>query len=284
MPAGLFVQHSYLPGQTDLFTDPAAFAFVIESEVVHTADVFHPGRLDGLSPGQEGSLLMKIPGAPSAFLPRARRIRAYIDSHLPQDPLDILFHFRPRIVSVVAFRQEVVVFRLPVPDMGDHRQTHRFFVQPFCRCRPADPAAVFPTRMFGYLPLSSGGTSRKHFSHPSGELSHVLTVQLLSPRRFPFLAPCPDLAVRQAFLLRLCQGRGFNQQPLPFIPFPGLAPFQDHGGQDRMLPGAPGQGRVAGGKIDQVIQVRAGEAQDPFVPGQRDPGMAAEVFAALGAG
>ena len=99
--------------------------------------------------------------------------------------------------------------------------------------------------MFRYLKFSSGGTGREQLSHSAGELFHELPIEFLSPDGFSLSPPLSNLTVGKALLFRLFQGLLFDQQPLPFIPFPGAAPFQHHRRQRRMLPPAPGQRHIS---------------------------------------
>src|SRR5262249_33493302 len=160
--------------------------------------------------------------------------------------------------------QKAIVIRLPMPNVSDHRQSHSRFFQTLRRSRPADAAAIFLARVFGYRGFSSSGTPGEEVPHSLGELLHILTVKLLTPDGFTPSAPLFALAVGQAFLFGFFQPLFFDQQPLPFKTLPRGAPSQYHRRERRMFFRSSRQSRVAGGKIDQVIQVSACHAQRPL--------------------
>ena len=171
-----------------------------------------------------------------------------------------------------------------MPNVRDYRQPHGLFIQALRRSRPAHAPAVFPACVFGYCGFSSLGAGGEEFSHSLREPLHVLPIHLFSPDGFALSAPLSDLAVGQTFLFGLFQRLLLDQQPLPFVPIPRAAPFQDHRRERRMLFRPPRQRRVAGREKDQMIQIGASQTQRAFLFDQCDPGFGTEIFAALAAG
>jgi hypothetical protein len=89
-----------------------------------------------------------------------------------------------------------------MPDVSNHRDTHRPLIQCFGGGRPPDPAAIVETGVLGYFSFPSCGASEEEFSDPCGKLVHILAVKCLSPGGLPLSPALSDIAVGQALLFR----------------------------------------------------------------------------------
>ncbi len=157
--------------------------------------------------------------------------------------------------------QELIVLRFRVTNVGHHGQIDGLVGKVLGRRRPPDPAAILQTCVFRNHHFSSGRASRVEFPHADRKPGNVFVVELCSIFGLPLAPPRADLSVGQALPLGLLQRLILDQQPLPFVPFASLAPFEHDRRQSRVLSGPPRHGRVAGGQKDEMVKIGTRKAQ-----------------------
>ncbi len=198
-----------------------------------------------------------------------------------QEPADLLFDLVAGAFLFDASGEKLIVSCLRMPNVGNHGQPHRLFIETFPRCGTSDPTTVFQTRMFGYGRLSTGRASRKELAHAKGKGLDIVVVQLRPPHCLALTPAGSSLLVCQTFSFGLLQRLTFHQKPLPFIALSSSAPLQDYGRQGRALPRPPSEGCVAGRKENQMIEVSAGQAQDSSAFDKGDPSALPQGLTAL---
>jgi len=200
---------------------------------------------------------------------------SYISPHSPlpfsHGACDLGFDGLPRLVSVMAAGQELVIISHRVPDMRRYGKPDGVFVEFLRRGASADSAAVFQAGVLGDANFTPFRTTREQITNSLSELVDILLIDLLSFLRFALSAPLAHLRIVEAFLLSLIESGLFDQQSLPFVTLPRTAPLQDHGGERRVLPGTHRKRRVAGRQKDKMIEIRAGQAQRPFLSREENP-------------
>src|SRR5258708_1098374 len=122
--------------------------------------------------------------------------------------------------------------------------------------------------MLGDLLFTTRHYSRKGFADLGGESLDKSFVEFRSPFGLTLSATRPQIGVSKTLVFRQFKRYFFDQKPLSLVSPPGSTPFQDDGGQKRMFARAPGQRCIAGRKKDEMIQIRARQAQRAFVPDQ----------------
>ncbi len=142
-------------------------------------------------------------------------------------------------------------------DGRDHGKLDRMGVERTPRRRPPYPARASQGRMSGdrLYPITRTAWEQ------ADDLRRHLRLQFNVPSAAPLgvaLAPTrPHIVVSETFLLGSLERLLLNQDPLPLIAPPGTAKADYHRPEIARGLRAPGQGRVAGGKEHQVIEVRA---------------------------
>jgi hypothetical protein len=152
-----------------------------------------------------------------------------------------------------------------MPDVGSDSQANGFLVKRFRGRRPADPAAVLETRVFGDLLLGPRRTAWIERANTLRKTLHVLAIEVSSALRLTLAPSLADILVRKALFLRLAQGGFLDKKTLSFIPLAGSTPLQDDGTERRVLARTPREGCVAGREKDQMIEVSAREAKSTFL-------------------
>jgi nitrogen regulatory protein PII len=94
--------------------------------------------------------------------------------------------------------------------------------------------------------------------------------------------PGSGRGIGEALSLRPLERQLLDQEALALVAPARPAEPDDDRAQGRVRAGAPGQGRIAAGEEDEVIEIRAGEAQGPVAfhlqklpPGQLAPALRA---------
>ena len=148
-----------------------------------------------------------------------------------------------------------------MPDVRPDREMDRGLVE-LCRGgRSPNPTGVLLTRVFCDRLTFAAWTPRKEVADPTGERVDVPGIEL--PPAFGRALPGDRarLGICETLQLRPRQGCLLHEDTLPLVTLPGPAEPNDDGAQGRVLAGASGQRGVATGKKDEVVEIRAAQAE-----------------------
>lgn len=137
--------------------------------------------------------------------------------------------------------------------MGANGEPDHLFIESTYRSRAPHTPRILLARVLGDRLSPLVRAVREHLADPPGELFDVDTIELASPDGFPLLAPDSDLRVGETLFLCTTQRFLLNQEPLPLVSPARTTPFQNGGGEGRVLGGAAGQRSLAGGEKDEMI-------------------------------
>jgi hypothetical protein len=138
-----------------------------------------------------------------------------------------------------------------------------------------------------FVPLLSTSVSVILKTNPlrlSGRIAPRIGIRPDPPGSLAFPTAVSDLAVGRTFLFGL--GRGLHFPPAALAIRATCVPSSTSKPPRSKLnvPRSPGQGGIAGGEENQVIQVGAGHTECPFVLIQGNPDVAPQRLAALDEG
>lgn len=172
------------------------------------------------------------------------------------------------VAPIPTFGEQFVVWRLDVPDMGDHRQTHRIFIEGLGGGRTTYAAAVLQARVLGDRAVPTVGTTREEFAHALREAFYVVAVQSRPARVFAAASAGAGMLVRQALGFSARQRRLLNKNALSFMAPARMTPSEHDRRQRGVLACTPRERRIARWQENQLIEIRAGKAQRSALPGK----------------
>jgi hypothetical protein len=194
---------------------------------------------------------------------------------------NLVAYARPRFTSLNTAEEQIIVRRLSVADMCDHREADGVFVERLCGGTPADAAAVLATCMLGDLCLAAFGTVGIEFADADRKASKVLRIEFRATRDRALPLRLSRCGVCRAFLRRSCERIILDEEALAFVALTRSAPLEDDCREPGALSGTTSEGNVARGEEDEVFEVGARKAYGASVTCKRNPRMAAEIIPTL---
>jgi len=150
-----------------------------------------------------------------------------------------------------------------VPRVSSNSEIDRAGLECFRGRRPANPARVLLTRVFGNRSLLLGRATGIQLADALRKRPHVLRIVLPTPVRRALPNQGTSLAVRQAFPLRPRKPCFVDQHALSLIALPRPAEADDESTQCRVATGSAGERGISTLKEHEMIEVGAGQAKGP---------------------
>lgn len=175
-------------------------------------------------------------------------------------------HRGPGIRAVRPSGEEFVVARVPVANVSPQRELEGVGIELPGGGGPADPSRVLAAGVVGNGPSLGGRTARKQLAQPVGKLARVVLIGGPLALLGALAGPGSGRGIGEALSLRPLERRLLDQEALALVAPARPAEPDDDRAQGRVRAGAPGQGRIAAGEEDEVIEIRAGEAQAGRLP------------------
>jgi hypothetical protein len=124
---------------------------------------------------------------------------------------------------------------------------------------------MFLARMPGDLQRFESRTRRVTGLNCRGELLNVSLLLPFTSRRSSLPGDPPLFFITETFLLRSLQSPGFDQEALTLVSSSGAAESYNYSAKHRVLPAPAGQGSISAGQKNEMVQVRAFQAQWPLL-------------------
>jgi hypothetical protein len=165
-----------------------------------------------------------------------------------------------RFVPRDAARQKLIVPRVGVANVGANAELDGARLELLGQRRTADATRAPLAGVLGNRPSFLVGAAGKQFSEPPREPLDVLGIELPPSFLGALTGQSSRLGVRQALLLRSCEGSFLDQEALPLVSVPRTAESDDDRAEGRIPAGSPRECGVPARQEDQTIQIGASQA------------------------
>lgn len=135
--------------------------------------------------------------------------------------LDFAAHQFAGVCAGTVLHQQLVITRVFMADVRNHRQPQRLWIEFFRRRRTSDATGTFPARPRGDANRLLWRTAGKVHFQPFGDRRLIFVILDLPPGRCPCALLSAALLVGETFRLRSVDGLRRDENALPLVTFPG---------------------------------------------------------------